>query len=136
MANNILLYNAALNGFLSGALAGAFQTDPVQGDYTTIVSQAVIFATAMDAAIPNDNVGASQPVGTAAISVIGTGVAITGGGTSALVEGQAIKPQLLQMLCFGFAFQRYATGTAPTYTTAIAAIKAIYFQTLLSGLYT
>jgi len=137
MANNILLYNAALSGFVSGALAGAYQIDPTQADYAAIVNQGVTFATAMDAAITFDTAGAPQPPGTAGISVIATGVAIAGAGSTALVEAQAIKPQLMQNLCFGFAFQRYGTGlTSTAFTVAVAAIKAVYFQTLLSGLYT
>ncbi len=136
MANNILLYNAALSGFLSGVIAGSYQTDATQADYASIVNQAVVFATAIDVAIATDTVGSPQPPGTAGISA-GGGVAITGAGSSALVEAQTIKPQLLQSLCFGFAFQRYSTGLiSSTYTTAVAAIKAVYFQTLLSGLYT
>lgn len=136
MANNALLFNAALNGYLAGALAGAYQTDPTQADYAPIVNQAVVFATAMDAAIAVDLIAAPQPAGTPPISIAG-GAAIVGAGASWLIEAQAIKPGLLQSLCFGMAFQRYTTGlTAGNYTTLIAAIKAVYFQTLLSGVYT
>ncbi len=137
--SNVLLYNAALNGYLAGALAGAPQSDPTSLDYKPIVDQAVVFATAMDAAIAMDNVGAPQPAGTTAISVAGgggVGVAITPAAGSALIEAQAVKPQLMQALCFGAAFQRFTTGlSAGNYTTLIAAIKAVYFQTLLSASY-
>lgn len=136
MANNALLYNAAFSGYLAGALAGAYQTDPTQADYAPIVNQAVVFATAMDAAITNDAAATPQPAGTPPISIAG-GAAIVGAGTTPLVEAQSVKPGLLQMLCFGMAFQRYTTGLAAgNYTTLIAAIKAVYFQTLLSGVYT
>lgn len=136
MANNALLFNAALNGFLAGALAGGFQTDPVQADYAAIVNQAVVFATAMDAAISNDAAGTPQPATTPGISIAG-GAAIVPAGSTPVFEAQILKPQLLKDLCFGFAFQRYQTGAvAGVFTAAIAAIKAIYFQTLLSGVYT
>jgi len=136
VANNILLYNAALNGFISGALAGAYQVDPIQADYTAIVSQAVVFAAAMDAAVPLDWGFGPQPPGTIEISNPDS-TARTAAANSAQVEAQTIKPQLMQALCFGFAFQRYITGLpSTTFTRGIAAIKAVYFQTLLSGLYT
>lgn len=136
MANNALLFNGALDGFVSGALAGSYQTDPVQADYAAIVNQAVVFATAMDAAIPTDTAGSPQPPGTPGISVAG-GAAINPSGSSAVAESQALKQSLMKDLCFTFAFQRYGTGqVAGTFTTAIAAIKAIYLQTALSGVYT
>lgn len=136
MANNALLINAALNGFLSGAVAGGLLFDPTQADYAAIVNQANTFAVAMDAAISNDAAGTPQPAGTPGISVAG-GAAIQPAGSSAVLEAQAIKPQLLQSLCFGAAFQRFTTGApAGQFTSMIAAIKALYFQTLLSGTYT
>jgi hypothetical protein len=136
MANNALLFNAALNGYLAGSLAGAFQSDPVQADYAAIVTQGVTFATAMDAAIATDTAGAPQPATTPGISIAG-GASITPSGSTAVFEAQSLKPTLLQSLCFGFAFQRFGTGLpAGNFTAAIAAIKAVYFQALLSGVYT
>jgi hypothetical protein len=134
--NNALLFNAAFNGFMAGAFAGSYQTDPTQADYAPIVNQAVTFATAMDAAIPTDTAGSPQPATTTGISVAG-GAAIQPAGSSAVVEAQSLKPSLLQALCFGAAFQRYATGVPSSqFTAVIAALKAAYFQAALSGAYT
>ncbi len=136
MANNQLLYNAALSGFLSGVLAGAYQTDSVQGDYTAIVNQAVVFATAIDASILTDTIAAPQPAGTPGISNP-DGTAVTAAGSTGLVSAQSVKPQLMQALCFGAAFQRYITALpSSNFATVVAAIRAIYLKTLLSGSYT
>lgn len=121
--NNVLLYNAALNGFMAGAFAGGWPTDPTAGDYLAIATQAETFAAAMDLAIPND-VSISQAGGTAT----------TAAGSSALVESQTSKPALLQAIVFASTFSRYQTGaTAAVFATSIAAIKAIYTECLTKG---
>ena len=126
MANNILLYNAALNGFMAGAFAGGWPTDPTATDYDALATQAQTFATAMDTAIAND-----------AVISAGPGTALTGAGTSTLVEAQSMKPALLQAIVFGVTFSRYQTGAAASvFTTSIAAIKAIYTQCITKGLFT
>jgi hypothetical protein len=146
--NNILLYNAALNGFLAGQLAGTqidTNTTPATTDFTAMVAQAVTFAVAMDAAIPNDNAGGAQPAGTGPISVVTTGVAIAPT-TSAITEAQAVKVQLLQALCFGYSFQKFqanfvSQASPPiSFATIIAqpiqAIKAVYLAAVASAIYT
>ena len=136
MANNALLFNAALGGYLAGVLAGTNQQDAVQADYAPIVAQAVTFATAMDAAIATDTAGAPQPATSTGISVAG-GAAIVPAGSTAVFESQQLKANLLKDICFGMAFQRFATGIpAANFTVLIAAIKAVYFQTVLSGVFT
>jgi hypothetical protein len=126
MANNILLYNAALNGFMAAAFAGGWPVDPTAADYADIADQAQTFATALDTAITND----------AVISQAG-GQALTDAGTSTLVEAQIMKPALLQAIVFGVTFSRYQTGAAAgVFATSIAAIKAIYTQCLTKGLFT
>ena len=109
--NNNLLYNAALSGFVSGAVAGANQTDPTvvtpaAADYAALVGMGVLFATAMDAAIAPDVVATPQPAGSGPISVGTPGVAIAPT-TGAIQEAETGKIQLLQALCFGISFQRY-----------------------------
>jgi hypothetical protein len=124
--NNILLYNAALNGFMAGAFAGGWPTDPTAADYADIADQAETFAVALDTAIAND----------ASISQAG-GAAVVGAGTSALVEGQAAKPGLLQAIVFGVTFSRYQTGApASVFATSIAAVKAIYTECLTKADFT
>ncbi len=126
MANNILLYNAALNGFMAGAVAGGWPTDPTATDYDALALQAQTFATAMDTALAND----------ATISA-GGGTATTGAGSSTLVEYQSSKPALLQAIVFGVTFSRYQTGAAAAvFATSVAAVKAIYTQCLTKGLFT
>jgi hypothetical protein len=126
MANNILLFNAALNGFMAGAFAGAWPTDPTPADYLAVATQAETFATAMDAAIAND-VTISQVAGTATV----------GAGTSTLIEGQSAKPALLQAIVFGVTFSRYQTGAAAAvFTTSVAAVLAIYTECLTKALFT
>jgi hypothetical protein len=124
---NILLYNAALNGFVAGAFAGGWPTDPTALDYDAIATQAQTFATALDAAIANDPVISNAPANTA----------LTGAGTSTLVEAQSTKPALLQAIVFGVTFSRYQTGAAASvFATSVAAIAALYTQALTKELFT
>lgn len=138
MANNILLFNAAFSGYLAGALAGGNLTDNVQADYLNIVSQASTFAVVMDAAIPTDAVGTPQPPTSINISLVGGAAdAVVAPTFSGITESQSSKPQLMEALCFGAAFERFATGQSGTvFTVLVAAIKAAYFQTILSNVTT
>ena len=136
MANNALLFNSALEGFITGAIAGGAQSDPVSADYAGLVNQGVVFATAMDAAIPTDTAGAPQPAGTPGISIAG-GAAIQPAGSSAVVEAQNFKTNLMQGLAYSAAFQRFSTTqTAAQLTTTVNALKALYLQAAASGVYT
>jgi hypothetical protein len=135
---NVLLYNAALNGYVAGSFAGGYPVDNVQADYADIVAQGVTYAAALDALIAEDLVGSPQPATTVGISVdsAGVGVAISGAGSAALVEAQSAKPQLMFALSFGAAFGRWSTTvTAADFAVLVAAIKAIYFEAALSNSY-
>jgi len=126
--NNALLFNAALNGYLSGAMLGANLTDPTASDYSNIVTQAQAWAAELDSLIPTDTAGAPQPAGSTGISVVTTGVAILPT-TTPVYESQLQKTGLIQSLSMGIAFQRYATGlTGSTFAVQAAAVKAAYFQ--------
>jgi len=139
MANNNLLWNAAVNGFIAGALAGANQTDPngtsppTPTDFATLATLAGYFAGAVDTAIANDNTISAA-----------NGTASPNAGSSGLVEYQSSKPQLLYALCFGVTFQRYPyfpagmTGAQfqALYSANIATVVAIYTQALTAGVYT
>jgi hypothetical protein len=136
MANNALLFNAALAGFASGMLAGQNLTDATQADYAAIATQAAQFATEMDSLIANDLAASPQPATSTQISIAG-GAAIVPAGSTSVFEAQSAKVGLLQALCFGYAFQRFQTGAlAASFATGCAAIKAVYFQTILSGVFT
>lgn len=120
MANNILLYNAALSGYVAGALAGRFETQAIPTHYSEIVAQGTVFAGELDSAIANDtSISAAD------------GTALTGAGTSALVEGQSAKPNTIYTLCFGAAFQRYATVLpASAFADTVGGIVAIYTESV------
>jgi hypothetical protein len=53
LTNNAILYNAALAGFASGVYFGRDVSAAPSFDFTDIVAQAEVFATAMDGAIPS-----------------------------------------------------------------------------------
>jgi hypothetical protein len=127
-ANNALLYNAALNGYLSGALVGANIVDPNAIDYAGIVNQAQTWATELDSLILTDTLGAPQPSTSVGISAAG-GAALPTATSTAVQEAQQQKVGMIQMLSMGIAFQRYATGTTgTTFAVQAAAVKALYFQ--------
>lgn len=132
MANNNLLYNAALDGYLAGALAGRHLTDNVQADYSLIVVQARVFGIAVDIGIPSDIIGAAQPVGTVPISNVGGSAIVPA--SSPFAESTLAKPQLLYALCYGNAFQRFSIDPSiqAVFATSAAAIKAAYLQGALS----
>jgi hypothetical protein len=119
---NILLYNAALAGFVAGAAAGGWPTDPTAADYLPIVTQAETFALAMDTAIANDANISAAPANTAIVGAANT---------SANVEGQSVKPMLLFGIVFGVTFSRYQTGApAAVFAGSVAAILAMYTECL------
>jgi len=125
---NILLYNAALSGFMAGAFAGGWPTDPTATDYLPIATQAETFALAMDQAIANDANISAAPANTAIVGAANT---------SANVEGQSAKPILLFGIVFGVTFSRYQTGAAAAvFTNSVAAILAIYTECLTKANFT
>jgi hypothetical protein len=139
MANNPLLFNAALAGYMAGMLGGQGNpADPTATDYANLVTQAVAYATAVDLAIPLDP----------AITTAGApNVALAPQATSPNVEDGQGKPPILFGLSFGAAFARFQgpMGTpappfvAQDFTTVgspgqimVAAIAAAYAQTRAS----
>jgi len=135
MASNALLFNAALTGFMSGMIAGQPIVDAVQANYAAAVAEAAAFATEIDSLIATDTAGSPQPVGSIGISIAG-GAAIIPVATAPF-ESQVAKASLMQALSFGAAFQRFKTGdTAVSFLTLASAVRAAYFQTVLSGVYT
>jgi len=126
--NNVLLFNAALNGYLSGAMVGSNLTDPTSIDYAGIVTQAKNWATELDSLIPTDTAGAPQPSTSVGISAAG-GAALPTATSTAVYESQLQKCGMIEMLSMGIAFQRYATGQlAAAFTVQATAVKAVYFQ--------
>lgn len=114
--NNDILYNAALVGFMSGLLGGRDVRTLSAGAITSINSQAVTFATAVDALIAED----------ATIT--------TGGGdasqllptTSDIASATLAKANLLTELCKAAVEGRNAPAAAAQPSTVPAAIVAAY----------
>lgn len=133
MANNALLFNAALKGWMAGQMATGLPSDPTQGDYAAMVTQAVNVATTIDAAIATDTAGVPVPPTTTGISVAG-GAAIVPAGSTAVFESQLGKEGIMFGLCFGASYGRFsATGVAgASFAAVTAAIVAAYRQAALS----
>jgi hypothetical protein len=93
MANNILLRNAALAGFVAGVYAQAADVGSEDGaTYAEIGADGATFANAVDALITPTDANISFPGGTA-IAGANTAPATI---TSANIEGQSAKVALLQ----------------------------------------
>jgi len=107
MANNIVLYNAALLGFSSGILSGRATRKTNPNDYGWVLDNAIVFATEMDSLIPNDNT-ISQPNGEALPST----------------PLQSAKSDLLFGLCKSYLTTRFASKN--TYLSICQVIKAEY----------
>lgn len=139
MANNPLLFNAALTGYLAGMFGGQGNpADATATDYANAVTQAVAYATALDLAIPLD----------ATITTAGApNTALAPQATTANVEYGQGKPPIVWGLSFGASFARFQGPmgtpappfTAQDFTTVgspgqimVAAIAAAYAQTAAS----
>jgi hypothetical protein len=132
-ANNALLFNAALEGFVAGTVKGRWLTainsgtPPATGtkdpSYLALVGQAAFFAEALDAAVPTDDVASPQPAGTQAISVITTGVAIATT-TGPIQFGQLSKCRLFAGTALGFVEGRYYPQPSTLTNTQLASLAA------------
>jgi hypothetical protein len=139
-ANNALLYNAALEGFVAGTVKGRWLTAVNSGtppaigtkdpSYLALVGQAAFFAEALDAAVPTDDTASPQPAGTEAISVITTGVAIATT-TGPISFGQLSKTRLFAATALGYVEGRYypqPTALTNTQLASLAASVALTYQ--------
>jgi len=110
IANNNLLYNAALGAFMAAAsagLAGLGATADVDAEYAALVANAQAFAQAVDSQIPQDSSTGLGPNGApGAITVNSVGVsgapitlaASTGGTTTYLY--QITKAKMIFDICY------------------------------------
>jgi hypothetical protein len=137
--NNAIFYNAAIEGYIAGSIKGRALTGTNTGtppaigtpdpSYAALAAEAILWAEALDAAIPTDDVAAPQPAGTIPTGVASTGVAIvpTVGTTQ---FAQIVKTKLIAALSYGAFSGRYnAQIDEPTegdYTATAAAIAAIF----------
>jgi hypothetical protein len=117
--NNPTLFNAAVDGYIAGALAGRGISDSVSADYTALGVAAAAFATEVDAQITVD----------ATITTAGTPnttIAPVAGNTTACLNA---KGHLMFSLCFGWWEGRLNNTPDPVatdYLSIALAIKAAY----------
>ena len=89
MANNDIVFNAALTGYVQAQISRAFAS-PTADDYADVVGQAVLLATAVDALIDPSTVLAEAPTSfTIQATQLATTQAITAA-TTAVVQGTSI----------------------------------------------
>jgi hypothetical protein len=133
--NNSLLYNAAIEGLVAGAIKGRWLTKTNTGTppaigtpdpfYAELAIQCTALATEFDAAVANDHTGAAQPSGSQAISVVTTGVAIVPS-TGAIQYGQLVKERLFAGLSLtvleGRPYNGLPTADFAGIATALAAV--------------
>ena len=112
--NNNLLFNAAIAGFMSGALGGRVITSSVASDYAVLKDAALVFADAVDLAIPND---AQIPSGS--------------DDNPSITFNAWCRALLLEQICKSVRDGRYSQDTTPAdYTTLAAAVAAAYNETV------
>lgn len=118
-----VLYNAAYNGYLAGAIAGGIQSDSTAADYSKLTAQAVNFATEVDTVV-----GAIAAVETGNASFVPASAA----NTNNLVSYTAI----MFGICFGQAFGRFrapaVADTAASFAAAAAVVNAIFTEAIAS----
>jgi hypothetical protein len=136
--NNSLLYNAAAEGLVAGAIKGRWLTAKNSGtppaigtpdpSYAALAAQVTQLATEFDSKVANDHAGAAQPTGTQAISVVTTGVAIVPS-TGAIQFGELIKTRLMAGLSLSVLEGRPYTAVPSAELLNIAnAVSAIYLD--------
>ncbi len=125
--NNDALFNAAKVGFIAGAYAGQFPVGLTTAQTAGVQAASLVFAAAVDAAIPNDNGGALP------VSVITTGVPIAPT-TGAITGAQLAKTFLLSSLCQAAFLARFTVDVTAADYTAIAAAIAVQYQAAIVGL--
>jgi hypothetical protein len=118
--NNDMLFNAAQVGFMAAMYFGTFPVGVTTAQTTNLLAASLVFAVAVDTAIPND-AGGALPV-----SVVTTGVPIAPT-TGAIIGAQAAKSYLLAAICQAVMSGRPTQDvTAADYSTIATAIAVIY----------
>jgi hypothetical protein len=128
-ANNNLLLNAAIAGFLAGSTSGrspvTVTPNDLAGQQTALVTAATAFATSLDGLIPNDG------------TISGPGGVTLLPSTPAIANAQTSKSGLLQTLCAGALSGRVGTDpVAADYLPLTTQIASLYTQaaaTLITG---
>jgi len=151
--NNVLLYNAGIVGYLAGHVRGRRLTKVNSGtppsigtpdpSYAALASEAVQWATALDAQIETDTQGSPQPLDTQGISVVTAGVGVAIAPTSVgsptggqVAQAQLAKARLMEMLSLAAFETRYyaqPSREAPTSEELVTLAKTISGSYLGSG---
>jgi hypothetical protein len=142
--NNAILWNASLEGYLAGQLSDRritavnTGTPPAIGtpdpSYAALAAEGTPWATAMDAATPNDNAGV--PAGTIPISVIATGVAVVPStdATGDTEYAQVVKARTLAACALAIFETRYYASASPApltqaeFAALTATVEAMYLE--------
>lgn len=120
--NNNALFNAALLGFIEGAVGGAWITSATATDYATLKNAAVAFATEVDAQIAFD----------ALITTNASNTMLVDTGSNTIQSNTIFRPGLMQAVCSAAMQGRYATSaTATDYLNIAKACAALYTEMLL-----
>jgi len=123
MANNNCLLNAAMIGFVQGALDGRKITSPTATDYLALKNAAVAFAGKVNTAIPFD----------ALITTSGADPTMLVDTASQTIQSNTqMRPALLQAICAGAMSGSYTEdAVAADYTNLANACAAAYTEALL-----
>lgn len=122
MSNNSLLYNAAVAGFVAGALDGRdLSQEAVPADYAGIYAAAASFAASVDTAVPAD-------------SLISSGGAAINPTTATIQNNELTRTGLMRDLCKSAIAGRYSvTATSAFYAGIAASVAAAYNEACPAG---
>jgi hypothetical protein len=124
MANNELLFNAAVCGFVAGNMAGRSPSSETSGDYTNLVDAAEAFAAEVDANIAED----------ATISQAGgNALAPT---TAAIQQAQVGKTCMMTSICMAITSGRYYTSETQADYENLADVVAAQYAAGIAALLT
>jgi len=121
MANNNVLFNAAMAGYLDGMMEGRSLTSSTATDYAAAVTEAAAFATEFDSLIANDN------------TISGGGGATLAPTTAAIQGAQLGKGACARSIAHAMSSGRYSTGqNAAAQATPAARAVALYTEAIAS----
>jgi hypothetical protein len=123
--NNNLYYNAAIVGFVEGALSARDLTqENVAADYASLYTAAVSFAASVDTAIPGDTLVSVSTSNPAALSPT----------SSTIQNDQVTRSALVRSLAAAAVSGRYnVTNTAAFYVGIAASVAAAFLEAAPAG---
>src|SRR5208337_1143 len=162
-AQNSIFYNAAIEGYIAGSLQGRALTavngsppdptappaiaTPADPSYAALAAEAVVWAAALDAAIPPDVMGSSQPGGTIFTSAGGGVAAVPSTDATGQTQfAQLTKARLIAALSYAVFSGRYDAQPAQDFNidsegtplhidyTSLATSTALAYQAAATGI--